>query len=165
MPAPPSSPTLLDTHDLHILADYHQIHVSDMAYDGDPGGLWTDDAVANMLAIETGIVVIGTVSDMDVKVRVEMHKAKPQIEGDWDQIAECFIECPSRIIRIMGCTDYEPDAFTVNTPSETMCVRILWGALASVDMDAVEGDDHYMVQMWSGEPRDTTYSKRWRKPE
>lgn len=158
--------TIVEAHDLEILADYHQIHLSDTGYDGDPGDLWTEEAVADMIAVGQGIVMFGTVRDMEVKVRVEIHQTRPAIvEDDWDQIVESHVATPSGSIRVMSCSYYEPDAFTVDVPSPGMSVRILSADLASLDEDGVEGDDHYVIQMWPGEPRGTTHAKRWRKPE
>ena len=122
--------------------------------------MWTNAEVESMLALGPGVVAFGTARNMETSVRVELHDGRPCVdEHEWDQIAECFISSQSRRILIKGATDYDVDAFKLDLPSSRMTVRIMWGGLDRISEDGLDGDDHYVVQLWPAEPHPVSYLK------
>lgn len=150
-----------DHHDLTLLADYHQIHIVDVGHRTGSGPVWTGDTVETMLSVGPNIVAFGTARNMDSPVRIELHDSRPTLDVDpWDQVAECFIVVPSHRILIKGCAEYEPTAFTMDVPSSNMSVRIMWGGLELISADGLDGDDHYVVQLWPDDPHGAWYPKK-----
>lgn len=149
------------SHALTIFADYHQVHIEDVGHHTGEGPVWTDETVETMLALGPGVVAFGTARNMEVPVRVELHDGPPDVdERQWDQIAECFINSPSGRVSIKGPTDYDPTSFDLELPSTQMTVRIMWGGLDSVSEDGIEGNDHYVIQIWPGDPQPVSYPKK-----
>ena len=62
-----------------IFADYHQFYIQDESADGDLSEAWTDEAVANLLAVVDGTVGVGTVRNMDVPVTIEILSNEPPL--------------------------------------------------------------------------------------
>jgi hypothetical protein len=155
---------ITERHDLEIFADHHQVLLKDADHDGDPGSLWTTETVRDMVGVDDGIVGFATLRDMDVPVRIELHDAEPMIDASaWDQIVECSVTCPSARLRIMGCSDHEPDAFIIDLPSEAVRLRILWSGMATTGADGMDGEDEHVVQIWPGETTPPLHVKRWHR--
>lgn len=153
---------ITEQHDLEIFADHHQVLLKDADHDGDPGSLWTIETVRDMIAVDDGIVGFATLRDMDVPVRIELHDAEPMIDASaWDKIVECSVTCPSARLRVMGCSDYEPDAFVLDLPTDVVRLRILWSGTATISADGMDGDDAYVVQIWPVKGDAPRHVKRW----
>ncbi len=134
-----------------LFADYHQFYLQDEDADGDLSDAWTDEAVANLLAVVEGAVGVGTVRNMDVPVSVEVHAKEPQLDAaEWDRVNECSLSVQSGKLVIAGCTDYFPEAERIDLEPGMYRVRIFYGKLKSVSADGLDGNDHYRVQLWLG---------------
>ena len=132
-----------------IFADYHQFYIQDESADGDLSEAWTDEAVANLLAVVDGTVGVGTVRNMDVPVTIEILSNEPPLNlANWDRVNECSIEVKSGKLVIAGCTDYFPEAARIQITPGIYRVRVCYGQLKSISSDGLEGDDNYMLQLW-----------------
>lgn len=134
-----------------VFADYHQFYIQDEPVDGDLSMAWTDEATAELLAVAPGVIGVGTVRDVEVPVEIEVLKSEPVLELDrWDRVNECSIAISSGKLVIAGCTDYFPDAKRIKLAPGVYRVRVLYGGLATVSEDGLEGEDHYKLQLWPG---------------
>lgn len=139
------------THELTLLADYHQFYLQDEAAAGELAAAWTPEATARLLALCEGTIGVGTVRNMEVPVVVEVFAAEPTIDlAPWDQVHECSIDVPSGRLVVAGCTDYFPDAKRIDLNPGTYRARVCHGALASLSADGLHGDDHYRIVLWPG---------------
>ena len=134
-----------------LFADYHQFYLQDEDADGDLSDAWTDEAVANLMAVVEGAVGVGTVRNMDVPVDLEVHANEPELDAaEWDRVNECSLSVHSGKLVIAGCTDYFPDAERIDLEPGMYRLRISYGQLKSVSVDGLHGSDHYRVQLWLG---------------
>lgn len=136
-----------------IFADFHQFYIQDEAANVDLSKAWTDAATKDMIAVVDGAIGIGTARNMEVPVTVEVHKDEPALDiSAWDQVHECSLAVPSGKLVIAGCTDYFPNAERTQVKPGTYRVRVLYGGLKSLSPDGLDGEDHYVVQLWAGSP-------------
>ncbi|CAA2100197.1 hypothetical protein [Variovorax paradoxus] len=144
-----------------LFADYFQFYIQDESADSDLSDAWTEEAVERMLAVEAGVVGIGTARNMDVPVTVEILDAPPPLEPDrWDHIVECTLVNGSANLAIAGCTDYFPDAARIPAPPGTYRLRACYAGLDTLSEDGLEGDDRYLLQLWPAPAIDITVVKQ-----
>jgi hypothetical protein len=134
---------------LAFYTSYSQFYIRDKNSVGDTGSenFWTDDAFKDRLAIEDGILGVGTECYGPVKGELNLLSApKNDIKLDeYDHIVEAGIEITSGIVQIIDCPSSTIElAFNVNPG--TYRVRIYSLNLASVEDDA--GDDFYKIEVW-----------------
>jgi len=140
-------------HHFDLFADYHQFYLQDETVDGNLGDSWTPEATNRLLAISDGTIGIGTVRDMTVPVDIEVLDAQPTDSFDaWDQVNECSIDVKSGRIVVAGCTDYFPDAARIQITPGIYRARIYYCKLDALSEDGLEGEDHYRVVLWPGDP-------------
>src|SRR4030095_6846218 len=120
----------MTTHKYILFADYHQFYLQDEAVQGDLSDAWTEQAVANLLALAPGTIGGGTVCDMEVPVEVEIVESEPRETFEaWDQVNECDIEVMSGSLVIAGCTDYFPEAARIKVKPGSYRARVYYGNL------------------------------------
>jgi hypothetical protein len=140
-------------HHFDLFADYHQFYLRDEPVDGNLGDSWTPEATERLLAITDGTIGIGTVRNVSVPVDIEVLDAEPTDLFDvWDQVNECSIDVKSGRIVVAGCTDYFPDAARIQVTPGRYRARIYYGKLDALSEDGLEGEDHYRVVLWPGDP-------------
>jgi hypothetical protein len=138
-------------HKFEIFADYHQFYIQDEPADSDLSMAWTDKATAELLAVVPGVIGVGTVRNVEVPVEIEVLTSEPFLELDrWDRVNDCSIVLNSDKLVIAGCTDYFPDAKRIKLSPGCYRVRVLYGGLATLSTDGLEGEDHYRLQLWPG---------------
>jgi hypothetical protein len=134
---------------LTIMADFHQIYVCDPAHIEDWSDLWTDQTVTDRIVACVHTVDFGTGRNMPVPIEVFTHDASPDmiklLSGADHAVSTCFV-CTSGTIRIAGCTDYEPDAFTLDVGKGSFGVAFLSFGLGTID--GLDGDDRYELHLW-----------------
>lgn len=142
----------MQKHKFELFADYFQFYLQDEAADGDLSESWTPEAVQRLLATAPGAVGVGTVRNMDVPVTVEVLDGEPGRDVElWDHVMECSIQVPSGRMVIAGSMDHFPSAARIEVSPGTYRMRVSYGALTSLSDDGLEGQDHYRVQMWTGQ--------------
>jgi hypothetical protein len=86
----------LESAELELFADYHQIHLSDDGSMTDLSEVWTDQAVADHLAVAEDAMAVGTSVNVTVAVTVEVLDAPPADDlTDFDHVVEGSLQIPS----------------------------------------------------------------------
>ncbi|WP_405142451.1 hypothetical protein OG589_34560 [Sphaerisporangium sp. NBC_01403] len=159
----------MDSLDLELFADYHQIHLLDDGSTSDLGEAWTSEAYADRLAAADDAIAVGTSVNVTVAVRVELLDAPPADDlADFDHVVEGSMQVPSGRIVIMGCTDYEPDAARFRVPVGPVRVRVASSNLAEAERLGVDSDDaqqtmeRLRVQVWPAPTGVPALLKRWK---
>jgi hypothetical protein len=138
---------------LSIFADYSQFYLTDPDHVGDWSELWTEDAMADRLCATPHTVVFGTDRNFTVPVTVLQHPAEPQIANlaaAADHAVMCGITLLSSTAKVVGCTEYLPDAPTLTIGPGTFSVLYAAHRLATVR--GLDGDDFYDVHLWPSAP-------------
>lgn len=144
-----------------IFADYCQFYIQDEDAQGDLSSSWTEEAVAQLLALAPGTIGVGTVRNMEVPVELELCASAPSADLDmWDHVNECSIDVPSGRLVVAGCTDYFPNAARVEVRPATYRARIYYGCLDSLSEDGLEGDDQYKIVLWPAPVEDLRVLKQ-----
>ena len=152
-------------HHFTLFADYFQFYLQDEEAAGDLSDSWTPQATSDLLAVNVGVVGVGTVRNMDVSVALEVRDESPNDDlASWDHVAQCGINLPSGRMVVAGCTDYFPDALRIPVEPGYYRVRIFYGNLDSLSEDGLDGEDHYRVVLWPGEPTEPIVVKRYVSP-
>jgi len=142
-----------EVHRYELFADYFQFYLQDEAASGDLSEAWTPQATEDLLAVSTGVIGVGTVRNMDVPVTIELSQSEPSDDvGRWEHITECSIDVPTGRLVIAGCTDYFAEASRIEVEPGCYRARVYYGSLASLSDDGLDGDDHYRIVLWRGEP-------------
>lgn len=144
--------TPLQTFNLELFADYHQIYLQDQGTEADPSAVWTDEAVEGLLGLAQGLVAVGTYRNMTVPFSVKLFDADPgplvDRQDEIDLINECDLSVRSGIIIVMGCTEYYPDALRIEVTPRLYRVRIYYANGHTMSWNGLEGDDFYETHLW-----------------
>src|SRR5262245_42357812 len=151
---------------LEIMADYFQIYVCDPAYNEDWSALWNDNSVDDRIVALAHTVVFGTGRNMPVPVDVVVHKQKPDLTAlvqPADHAVVGSLSCCSGHLKVAGCTDYLPDAFTLPTSPGRYGLAFLSFDLGTIDpMGGLDGNDRYELHVWpAASPSEVAVLKRW----
>ncbi|MDQ0749659.1 hypothetical protein QF034_003890 [Streptomyces africanus] len=156
------------TTELTLFADYFQIHVSDADSDGDLSDAWTDQAVADQLAVAPDALGIGTSVNVNVSVTVCVLHGEPiDDSSEFDHVVEAGLEVSLGRLMVLGCTDYAPDAATFEVPSGRNRVRVSRSNLAratEADIDSDESPEtteKIRIQVWPAPESPAMIIKRW----
>jgi hypothetical protein len=152
---------LKEKYEFELFADYHQFYLQDEQADGDLSDSWTEQATTDLFALTLGTIGIGTASNRDVPVTVEVHNSEPENDFDeWDRIIECSIDVPSGKIVVAGCTDYFPDAARISVEPGVYQARVFYGELDDLSEYDCGGNDKYKIALWLGETINPKVIKR-----
>ncbi|WP_329742127.1 hypothetical protein [Dyella sp. A6] len=135
----------MQRNDLELFADYNQFYVQDELASGDLSSAWSGEAVSRLLAVAPGVVGVGTASNTDVPVTVEIHEAAPQDDSAaFDQVNECTLVVAHGPLVIAGCTDYFPTATRIQAKPGTYRVRVSYLGVSGVP----GSEERYRLQLW-----------------
>jgi len=155
-------------HELKLFADYYQIHLFDEASVADLAEAWTEEAMANQLAVARDAVGIGTAVNVFVRVAVEvLDRAPADDRAHFDHVVEGSIEVRSGRLVVMGCTDFEPDAVRVTVPEGWLRIRVARSNLEAATRLGIHSDkerattEHVRVQLWPAASAPPAVLKRW----
>jgi hypothetical protein len=127
----------------------HQFYIYDKSSPSDTSSdnFWTQAAYDDRLAIENGILGIGTECYGPVKGEVNLLDAPNTYVNfnDYDHIVEAGIKINSGTIQILNCPDSNIELELFVDPG-IYKVRIYSSNLSSVEGD--EGNDFYNVEIW-----------------
>ncbi|WP_406503794.1 hypothetical protein [Streptomyces sp. NBC_01602] len=159
------------TAELTLFADYFQIHVSDADSGGDLSDAWTDQAVADHLAVAQGALGIGTAVNVNVSVTVFILPQEPSDDSsEFDHVVEASLDVSLGRLMVLGCTDYAPDAATFEVPSGWNRVRVsrsnlARAAQADIDSDeSPETTEKMRIQVWPAPESAAKIIKQWSQP-
>ena len=131
-------------HHLQLFADYFQFYVQDEPASGDLSDAWSQDAADRLLAVAPGVVGVGTVSNGNVPVTVEVLDVSPfDDSAGFDQVNECTLVVTQGPLVVAGCTDYFPDAARIPAQPGIYRVRVSYRIA-----DAPSAQELYRLQLW-----------------
>jgi len=137
------------SHELKLFADYFQFYIQDEVVGGDLSDAWTPEAVERMLAVSDGVVGFRTARNMDVPITLEFLGAEPKTNmAAFDHIADGSLVVKSGIIVVAGCTEDFAGAARFDLWPGTYRVRLSSSGFATLSGDGLEGQDHYLIQLW-----------------
>lgn len=146
-----------------IYADYHQFYVLDAGAALDATGnpdFWTREAFTRMLAVNPGILGIGTGSAGEVPVTLHADREAPSVDlADWDHVVEAGLQLASGQLIVCGCTQPREEGVQVPLASGSYRARVCYGRLDSVVDE--QGEDHYSVFLWPAEASGVRVMKQW----
>ena len=135
-------------HSLTLFADYHQFVLQDEAAPGDESDTW-QAASQRMMAVAEGVVRLSTLRNTHVPVTLELLDAAPPSElARFDHVVEGALSIRSGPLVVAGCTDYFPDAARFDLAPGVYRVRLGISGAESLTEDGLDGQDHYLVQVW-----------------
>ncbi|MFJ3339513.1 hypothetical protein [Streptomyces sp. NPDC086766] len=159
------------TTELTLFADYFQIHVSDADSDGDLSDAWTDQAVADHLAVARDALGIGTAVNVNVSVTVAVLPQEPSDDSsEFDHVVEATLSVSLGRLMVLGCTDYAPDAATFEVPPGWNRVRVSRSNLARATQADIDSDESpettekIRIQVWPAAELPAKVIKRWVQP-
>ena len=134
-----------------------QFYVYDKASPGETGsdGFWTESAFNDRLAVEKGVLGVGTECYGPVKGELYLLRvANDEVNfEDYDHIVEAGLEVKSGIIQILDCPTSGVELELEVVPGRYRA-RVYSMNLASVVGD--EGNDFYKIEIWP----DTTLNRK-----
>lgn len=142
----------MKSHKLSFWTTHHQFYISDKSspFRTNADDFWTTQASDDKLAIEEGLLGIGTECYGRVEGDIQVLDNAPDEEDltFYDHVVEGSIRLTSGILRIFPCLDNSPTLELILNPG-TYRVRVYSSNLASVNGD--DGDDYYIIKIWPGE--------------
>lgn len=156
------------TLELRLFADYHQIHLFDEGSQADVADAWTEEAVADNIAVAGDAIAVGTAVNGFVAVRVELLDQPPVPDtGDFDHVVEGSMQVRSGRLVVMGCTECEPEATRFDVPTGWLRMRASRSNLAVATRLGVESSEdpatteQLRIQVWPAPQQPTVVVKRW----
>jgi hypothetical protein len=144
-----------------LFADYHQFYLADDTAKLPEMEYTAADLRARIVTSEQGLVVF-TVRNMDVQVRVELHGEQPRIDHEQaDHVVLGSFRTSGRIV-IAGLSDWVPKAARASVPPGTLCAMVVFTGLDTLSEDGLDGDDRYVVHLWPGEGMGITVLRQWK---
>lgn len=136
---------------LDFKTQYNQFFICDKSSPGntDSGSFWTDGTHNERLAIEEGIIGIGTQCYGHVNGELIVLKAenKQTDYNKYDHIVEGGLEIKSGVLQVLDCPNSEVELeLKVNLGKYR--VRVYSSNLASANIDEDEGNDYYKIEIW-----------------
>lgn len=136
--------------EFEVVAECEQFLLYDLAADTvENFPEWTDEADKRLLAVEEGIIGVGTRHDGIVSVVVEIADCEPDEEmSRWDQVNETTIEVPSGRLIVAGIFDFLRDARPIDLEPGSYRTRLYYGDLGALS-NGTFSNEHYKAIMWS----------------
>lgn len=141
----------------NFYTEYNQFYVHDKDYIGDTSNsdFWSDEACRQRLAIEKGVLGIGTQSYGYIKGEIEILLGpSSNIDSDkYDHIVEAGLEIRESEIQISACTD-NCSEIRIKINNGKYRVRVYSSNLASVletDLAHDTDNDYYRIEVWPDE--------------
>ena len=153
---------------LRFYTEYNQFYIEDKNNSGNTGSpnFWTDKTVSERLAIEDGIIGVGTQSYGNIRGEIELLE-KPAIKIDYnkyDHIVEAGINIRSGELQVLNCTSSDLQA-TLKLNPGTYRVRIYSSNLASVketDLAHDTDNDYYRIEVWPSDDMEIKVLKQYK---
>ncbi|RZJ60886.1 MAG: hypothetical protein EOO58_02440 [Hymenobacter sp.] len=137
---------------LRFMSSHCQFYICDedspKATDSD--NFWTDEAHTSRLAVEEGIIGIGTESYTCIKAEISILTQCPDgidLE-EYDHVVEASLKISSGIIQVLNCPDSTIEFEKRVVPGDYRVQARSLG-LESVKDEFEEADDRYLILIWS----------------
>ena len=151
-----------------VLAWYRQFYLFDRDTPCNTGAdsFWSEEAFQCGLAVEPGWLGIGTDTDGEVPVTIEVLESEPVACLDaWDRVAEASLEVSCDRLIIAGCPDIEP---VVSVPVRPGRIRVRVSSALPRGKEPPHGveyrGDKYLIQLWPSEAEDRVVLKGYSSP-
>jgi len=139
----------MDLIKIDFWTSHHQFYIVDKSspFRADSDDFWSAQASEDKLAIEGGILGVGTECYGHVNGDIHTLDTAPTEEdlSTYDHVVEGSLILPSGILQVFACLDKIP-IIELELPPVTYRVRVYSSNLSSVDGDS--GDDYYRVRIW-----------------
>lgn len=139
----------MELHRLTFRTTHHQFYISDKSspFRTNSDDFWTKQASDDKLAIEEGLLGIGTECYGLVKGHVEVLDHVPNEEDftSYDHVVEGSLQLASGILQVFPCLENTP-ILELKLKPTTYRVRAYSSNLATLDGD--DGDDYYIIKLW-----------------
>ena len=143
-----------------LFADYHQFYLADEIAKLPEMDYTAEDLRARIVTSEQGLVVF-TVRNMNVQVRVELHGEEPRIDREEaNHVVMGSFRTSGRIV-IAGLSDWAPEAARASVPPGALRAMVIFTGLDTLSEDGLDGDDRYIVHLWPGEGIGITVLRQW----
>ncbi|WP_206343998.1 hypothetical protein [Streptomyces mesophilus] len=153
---------------LRLFADYHQLVLTDEASESSLESAWTEQTLADRIAVAGSTCGIRTEVNVDVDVEVYFAAEPPELDvSSFDHVVEAGLDIPSGRLVVMGCTDYGPDAARLDVPAGPLRIRVQKYNLAravEADIDSDESEDtmeRIRIDVWPAAYVPPQVFKRW----
>ena len=136
--------------ELKFITDYGQFYIADKNAKGNTGSekFWTDEAFADKLAIEDGIIGVGIANDEGiVNCEFEILDSESLIKdfNEFDHVVEASINIHSGILQVLDCPHSEIE---IETEIENGEYRIRTYSLNLETAFNENPNDCYKIEMW-----------------
>ena len=140
-------------HDLDFYTSYSQFYLYDKDSPGETHleSFWSDEAHQERLAIEQGVLGVGTECYGPVTGELMvLHEAPTDLDPhNFDHIVEGSIAIQSGYLQILNCPESDV-ILEIELPKDNYRCRIYSSNLDTVMDD--EGDDYYHIAIWPQAP-------------
>lgn len=151
----------MQSHHIQLFADHFQFYLQDEVVPGNLSEAWNRTALHRMLAVSDGVVGISTARNTAVPITLELLDAAPNTNlTEFDHVAEASLVITNGPLVVAGCRDYFPDAPRFDVSSGTYKVRLSASGLRNLSEDGLNGDDHYLLQLWQAPFREPNTLKQ-----
>lgn len=151
-------------HKLNFITSYQQFYLADKSHQGTTGSdsFWTDESHNDRLAIEKGILGIGTESYGSIKGELAvLDKANDNVDYNlYDHIVEGGLEVKSGVLQVLDCPNNSLESEVKVTPGNYR-VRIYSSNLSSVMDEDEDGNDYYKIEIWRDDNMERKVLKRY----
>jgi hypothetical protein len=148
-PSTVNSNSIIMKYKFKFYTQYSQFYLTDKTSSGNTDSIsfWTEDAHNDRLAIEDGVLGVGTQCYGHVKGELDLlDSANNKIDfNQYDHIVESGIELRSGILEVLDCPNSKVQLETKVNPG-TYRVRVYSSNLDSVIDD--DGEDYYKIEIW-----------------
>lgn len=139
----------MQSHQIQLFADYFQFYLQDEVIQGSLSEAWSNAAIKRMLAVSDGVVGISTARNTAVPVTLELLEQAPNTDlSQFDHVAEASLVIANGPLVVASYMDYFPDAARFQVSAGTYKVRLCASGLDTLSEDGLEGQDHYLLQLW-----------------
>ncbi|PTX12283.1 hypothetical protein C8N40_11481 [Pontibacter mucosus] len=149
---------------LNFYTSHRQFYIIDKNPTGSTStdDFWSDAASIRRLAVESGILGVGTECYGPVKGEIEFlnHSQKAEDFAKYDHVVEGDLQVNSGVLQIIDCPTGAVEFEKIVNPGNYR-VRIYSMNLDSVNGED-EGDDYYRIEVWQGEPEGVKLYKEYK---
>ena len=150
-------------HNLEFDTQYNQFYLFDKnsSFNTNSTEFWTDEAYIDRIAIEVGVLGIGTECYGPVKADLIIRETANENFDlkDFDHIVEAGLKINSGTLQILDCPNSSVE-FEIELEPGEYKARIYSSNLASVDGD--EGNDFYNIEIWPENDNRKNVLKRYK---
>jgi len=147
---------------LEFYTSHSQFYIYDKDSPAEIGSdkFWTQEAFDDRLAIEEGILGVGTECYGPIKAELILLDTRNDSINliDYDHIVEAGVEIKSGVIQILDCPNSNVE-LELSVDPGLYRARIYSSNLASVEGD--EGDDFYKIEIWPDNEIERKVLKRY----